>query len=282
MRYPCSAKKRVMVKDNKGNEKYNYEQSRSPFNLGLDEIFLNNWNLNQTFVLKGSSTERQFMDFLEVVQKRSIGATIIRRPIEEMNLSKVICLQNLKELKTRSRDFLIELNKLRIQLRYSLLALLSENKVSIFNETLITLMKNLHEKNWSQTEDTADYGSFLLDKMHIYLEPKKMPYIDLNEFFIESKEKNKKELEDEFMATRNNLNFMIQHRVIVTPTLIKFTVGEEEETNRVVRNFKEQLPNFVRLCFLTDTNEKGYYCGGFVDSLLGYIHSIISHGFTVG
>ena len=78
------------------------------------------------------------------------------------------------------------------------------------------------------------------------------------------------------------MNYMRQHRVNITPTLIKFTIGEEEESNRVIRNYKEKLPNFIRLCFMTDTLDRGYYFGGNGDSLLGYVHSIIKKGFSLG
>ena len=52
-------------------------------------------------------------------------------------------LANIKELFQRSLHFDHILDQLRIQLRYSVLALLSENKVSIFNEDLIDLMRVL-------------------------------------------------------------------------------------------------------------------------------------------
>ena len=140
-------------------------------------------------------------------------------------------------------------------------------------------MQLLVAKGWSASEETADYGAFLLDKMHMFLDPKKMPYIDLAQLFTSMKNR---ENEEEFTETRDSVNYMRQHRVNITPTLILFTVGEEEETNRVVRNYKGHLPNFIRLCFLTDTQEKGYYFGGNGDSLLGYIHSIMLNGFSVG
>ena len=159
------------------------------------------------------------------------------------------------------------------------MALLSENKVTLFNDSIITLMQLLIAKGWSASEETANYGSFLLDKMHLSLDPKKNPFQDLAELF---KEQKNKENEEEFTESRTDLNFMRQHRVNITPTLIKFTTGEEEESNRVIRNFKDQLPNFIRLCFLTDTHEKGYYFGGSGDCLLGYVHSIMQHGFSLG
>ena len=63
------------------------------------------------------------------------------------------------------------------------MALLSENKVTLFNESLITLMQLLSGKGWGQSDEYADYGSFLLDKMHLQLDSTKMPYHDLVEVF---------------------------------------------------------------------------------------------------
>lgn len=63
---------------------------------------------------------------------------------------------------------------------------------------------------------------------------------------------------------------------------MKFTIGEEEESNRVIREFKGKLPNFIRLCFTQDTMDKGYYFGGNADALIGYIHLILTNGFNIG
>ena len=72
---------------------------------------------------------------------------------------------------------------MRIQLRYSIMALLSENKINLFNDSIITLMSCLHKAGWSASEEVADYGAFLLDKMHLELDPKRKPYEDLAELF---------------------------------------------------------------------------------------------------
>lgn len=134
-------------------------------------------------------------------------------------------------------------------------------------------------RGWSDSDEFANFGSFLLDKMHLQLDPKKVPYHDLVEVF---KSQITEEHKDEFEEGRKGLNFLRQHRVNITPTLIKFTPGEEEESNRVIRNYHEKLPNFIRLCFLSDTDEKGYYFGGNAESLLGYVHSIMQNGFSLG
>ena len=49
------------------------------------------------------------------------------------------------------------------------MALLSENRVSLFNDTLINLMKNLIKK-WNQSDIHANFGAFILDKMHFRLD----------------------------------------------------------------------------------------------------------------
>ena len=82
--------------------------------------------------------------------------------------------------------------------------------------------------------------------MHIHLWPTK-PYQNLKEIFDKAHENQ--ENKEEFEEGRQGYNMMRQHRINVTPTLLKFTIGEEEESNRVIREFKGKLPNFLRLCF---------------------------------
>ena len=68
--------------------------------------------------------------------------------------------------------------------------------------------------------------------MQLYLEPGKRPYEDLVQAFV--KQNNDENLRDYGESVRQN-NFMRQRRVMVTPTLIRFSVAQEEQTNRVIR-----------------------------------------------
>lgn len=71
----------------------------------------------------------------------------------------------------------------------------------------------------------------------------------------------------------------------MTPTLIKYSTASEEESNRVIRKFRSQLPNFIRLAFVNDDMDKGYYFngdGGQNNFILGYIFNIVSSGFDLG
>jgi hypothetical protein len=75
---------------------------------------------------------------------------------------------------------------------------------------------------------------------------------------------------------------MRQRRVLVTPTLFHYTVAREEESNKVLREYKEHHVQFVRLSFVQDDLDKGFYFNENSRFLLGYIHSILKNGFFAG
>lgn len=68
----------------------------------------------------------------------------------------------------------------------------------------------------------------------------------------------------------------------MTPSLFHFTVAREEESNKVLRQYKDWQTQFIRLSFVTEQLDKGYYFGDRDRLLLGYIHSILKNGFYVG
>lgn len=50
----------------------------------------------------------------------------------------------------------------------------------------------------------------------------------------------------------------------------------------MIRKFKKFLPNFIRLSFVNEKLEKGYYFNGEGEKnnfILGYIYKIVSSGF---
>jgi gamma-glutamyl:cysteine ligase YbdK (ATP-grasp superfamily) len=95
--------------------------------------------------------------------------------------------------------------------------------------------------------------------MQLHLDPVKRPYEDLVcAFSKQNHEENVREYGDSI----KQLNCMRQRRVMVTPTLIRFSVAQEEQTNRVLRQFCNFVPNFIRLSFVTEELDKGFYFGG--------------------
>lgn len=87
------------------------------------------------------------------------------------------------------------------------------------------------------------------------------------------------------MSSADRFDLLRQRKVFITPTLIKYSIGQEEESNRVIRKFKAFLPNFIRLSFVNENLEKGFYFNGDGaqnNYILGYIYRVVSNGFMLG
>ena len=86
---------------------------------------------------------------------------------------------------------------------------MTENKVTIFNDSILYLMDNLLQKNWNQTDNAASWASFLIDKMQYELDPVQRPDQDLVQLFLwmcDKQNPNSYELKLEFLDSINNLN----------------------------------------------------------------------------
>ena len=110
-----------------GKEKYtrakrqkfwaNQSWCRSPLNMGEEDpnLFLNNWNLSQTFYLKGRTTVKRFDRFKEILRQRCINATIaesasIGAQILDMRSTK----DEMKALRVRGHSFSERLDRFRL------------------------------------------------------------------------------------------------------------------------------------------------------------------------
>src|SRR5436190_868226 len=56
----------------------------------------------------------------------------------------------------------------------------------------------------------------------------------------------------------------------------------EEEGNRVLRTYKDDINRFVRLSFVNEHLEKGFYFSESSHLFLGYIHHILNNGIQLG
>jgi RNA-dependent RNA polymerase len=92
------------------------------------------------------------------------------------------------------------------------------------------------------------------------------------------------EHKQQFSVILTQSELLRQRKVFVTPTLIKYSTASEEESNRVIRKFKGQISNFIRLCFVNENMDKGYYFNQEETNnnfILGYIFRIVSEGFSL-
>ena len=76
---------------------------KSPFNLGLEEgsLFLNYWNVNQCFYMKGLSNLDMIEKMVKVMQLRNPTVEIVRKPDQSLvNPDKQRQFSMMKELNT--------------------------------------------------------------------------------------------------------------------------------------------------------------------------------------
>jgi len=123
------------------------------------------------------------------------------------------------------------------------MALLSNKKVSVFNESLINLMEMLLEKHWNKRSEifeemkanpessnetkSSKKAAFIMDQMHTLLDAERQPEANLvNKFDLCSQDPEiLQDYDDLFVNQKlgSRKNFLMQRRVQVTPTLILFS-----------------------------------------------------------
>ena len=75
---------------------------------------------------------------------------------------------------------------------------------------------------------------------------------------------------------------MRQRRVLITPTLFHYTVAREEESNKVLRQYKDQSSHFIRVSFVSEDLDRSFYALDHNRYMLGYIHGVLKNGFYSG
>lgn len=139
----------------------------------------------------------------------------------------------------RSKRFKDYLHCLRLPLLYSILALLSLEKVSLFNDRLLNLMEYLMVSEWNTSEVKADTASYILEHL---AQTESFDYKENNDkniCLLFQKLSTNKGLVQEYHQSMSNPNLMRQRRVFVSPTLDIYQFAVEEESNRVLRSYKD-------------------------------------------
>lgn len=248
---------------------------------------INYWNNNQVVHMAGLARKDaldRFIKSLERINPRAkihinssgfqdLGVNFLDS--DELN-------RELLSLREKGLQFSQQLIKMRPSLRYAILALLSANKFNIFNQGLIDFMAMLNNGGWNDKPMTADFGAFLIDHINLF---KELDYKDDSSGQIEAlfiKLRDDQALLQDFKRIQEDQNSISQRRVLVTPTLYHFTVARVEEGNKVLRQYREHLSQFIRLSFATEELDKGFYFLSSSRYLLGYIHSVLKNGFYAG
>ena len=108
---------------------------------------------------------------------------------------------------------------------FSVLALLSQDKVNIFSDSLIQFMEYLIAMSgFNNTEKLSHRGANIIDQMITgeILDFKKQPEINFIQTFQRYKQSTN--FTEEEISKQDDLNFMKQRRLMVTPTLDYYPV----------------------------------------------------------
>ena len=264
MHRPCPVQKIYSNREQKPQD------VRSPFRHPTD-LFMNYWNLHQVYYLCGRSYQDLLDRFVDVIKKRnplckiSVDFEDGKQAGQASNSSKISNhMQNsiilpVRDLLRRSKLFQESLPKLRLPLMFSILAMLSQDKVNLFNNRLKDFMDYLIAmSDCNKSERNAQRAACAIDAMitNEILEYKSEPDIK----FIKIFEKYYAEqLAEDNDAKFEDINFMKQRRLTITPTLDYYHPMVEDETCLVLRKYKDHINRFVRVSFNNEYFERGFY-----------------------
>jgi len=162
---------------------------------------------------------------LDVIKEQSPTVKISSR-FNYSLLKKAEMIETAKKLISRSHKFKLLLESLRLPLRYAVISLLSNHRVSIFNETLVPFLQLLVQSSkWNDSDKYADYGSFLIDKLSFELDPFNRPQQDLTKAFQAQLAIPANMDQFRVLLDHANENSMLQRKVFVTPTMVKVSLA---------------------------------------------------------
>ena len=94
-------------------------------------------------------------------------------------------IHSMREIMKRNKVFNNHLEKLRLPTIFSIMALLSNDKVNLFNDELINFVEYLIVTDHNKNEEMANLSAFIIDKMIIneQLDYKRDPEISFVNIF---------------------------------------------------------------------------------------------------
>ena len=102
-------------------------------------------------------------------------------------------------------------------------------------------MEMINNGGWNNDDVTADFGAFVIDHINLF---KDLDYKDDSCKKIEDLFRTLATdmiIIDDFKTVQQKDDSIRQRRVLVTPTLFHYTVAKEEESNKVIRQYKKKL-----------------------------------------
>ena len=170
LRKPC----KVFMKD-LGNKLSKFQEVESPFMIRSNEKqFMNYWNLRQVIFLEGKGdlvmnldTLKEKLQVMDIIPKISVNGLGNIKLIEPEEYNPIH-----EQLFERSLKFFDQLNKLIIPIRFGILALVSQQKVSIFTNEILEFIQYIltakyHQKTIFEKEQDPEIVDYFIDSKNL-------------------------------------------------------------------------------------------------------------------
>ena len=189
--------------------------------------------------------------------------------IQEMN-NRII-----NYLKNAQLSFFQVLYSLHFSLQYSILSLITNKRINLFNTNLIYLI------NYCSNFDciTQEKVSKILDKINndstITLKDKFFEFLQnkIEQDLINSINIEKIKIEDSLNYTKT---------IEITPSIIIYKPPKLERTNQFLRLFKEIPEHFLKIKFVTDDKNLFYFASDTSNRFISFLNSLMINGLYVG
>ena len=135
--------------------------------------------------------------------------------------------------------------QMTFNLKYNMLCLLTENKISVYDDEILEIIQKFNELKPEIIESTLEDLCKILHRGFLSNNDE-----SFKEIFVDVyKRKSKSRILEKQMS---ELNILKTRKISLTPSGILFNLKEPEMSNRVLRKYKDDLDLFLRVKFADD------------------------------
>ena len=243
--------------------------------LSKSNEFLNFYLLNLILKLKIKfKKENDCFNFL--IKDFNLNSLISKEEkfislIQEMN-KRII-----NYLKNAQLSYFQLLYNLDFSLQYSILSLITNKRINIFNTNLIYLINYCSNFNCESQEKISK----IIDKINVDSTIKlKNKFFDFFEKKISENLKNEKNSILENNIIEESLNYT--KTIEITPSIIIYNPPKLERTNQLIRLFNKIPNHFLKIKFVTEDKKLFYFASETANRYLNFLNSLMINGLYVG
>ena len=296
------------LKENKisiSHEKGKNEISFIPFNK-----FFSDDNCNQYIRLDSFfSKKTEFLNFylLNLIMKTKLKFKSIRdfnyTFSNQLKLYSLIKNPDFSKSNTNSKNFINSVNKEELKsakeilkqyqsifykrllnfhfnLQYSILSLITNKRLNLFNYEIFNILNNIKEKSCIEQEIL----SLIIDSINkdtlITKDTKNLYDIVQKKFekFFEPSNPDKLVFE----KNKNDESLSLIHNIEITPSLIYYNIPKFEKNNQLIRKFSILSNHFIKITLLDESHTKIYLASKNYYKFLAFIKSLMTNGLMIG